>query len=92
MPRRLLQLPLIPDRWQWLEFQKVEPPNTKRFYRIEIAPTASGWAVITYRGRIGQEPRPLIETFASRDYAVERALKRAHDRVLHGYSVTGYDA
>jgi predicted DNA-binding WGR domain protein len=90
MPRRILQLPLIPEHWRWLEFQKIEPPNAKRFYRIEIAPTANGWAVVTYRGRIGQHPRALIETFASHELAVERALKRAHDRLLHGYSVTGY--
>lgn len=92
MPRRVLQLPLIPNNWQWLEFQKVEPPNTRRFYRIEVTPTANGWATVTYRGRIGQQPRPLTETFVTHDQAMERALKRAHDRLLHGYLVTGYGA
>jgi predicted DNA-binding WGR domain protein len=80
----------MPQHWRWLEFQKVEAPNTKRYYRIEIAQTADGWTVTTFRSRIGQKPRPMIETFPTFEAARERARRRMHDRLLHGYALVPF--
>ena len=90
MARRHIQYPLMPQHWHWLEFQKVEEPNTKRYYRIELAQAIDGWSVTTYRSRIGQKPRPMIETFTTMEAATERARRRTHDRLLHGYTLVNF--
>lgn len=87
MPRRALQLPLMPEQWHWATFEKIAPPNCRRYYRIEIQQIPSGWAVITHRGRIGQTPRPMVELATSPEEARSIAQKRAHDRFLHGYAL-----
>jgi WGR domain len=90
MARRHIQYPLIFEHWRWLEFQKVGAPNTKRYYRIELGQTANRWRVTTYRSRIGRKPRPMIETFATPEAAIERARRRMYDRLLHGYSLVQF--
>lgn len=47
----------------------------------------SAYAVLTYRGRVGGTQRVLIEPCSSLEAAEELAAKRAHDRLLHGYTV-----
>jgi hypothetical protein len=89
MTRCGLQLPLMPPDWRWATFEKIAPPNCRRSYRIEIRESSEGWAVMTYRCRIGHMPRPMEEHCSSLKEARSIADKRAHDRLLHGYALTG---
>lgn len=92
MVRRILQPPLMPLHWRAATFEKVAPPNCRRYYRIELEHAPDGWRVVTHRGRIGGTTRPLVEVRASLEEAEVLAKKRAHDRFLHGYSLTDVSA
>lgn len=88
MRRRILQFPLMPEHWRWATFEKIAPPNCRRYYRIAIEPAAEEWAVVTDRGRIGKPPRRMIEVAETIGEAEAIAQKRARDRLLHKYSLT----
>ena len=75
MARRHVQFPLMPEHWRWLEFQKVEEPNTRRYYRIELVQTSDGWSVMTYRSRIGQKPRPMMVMGTFSPAGMDRAAR-----------------
>jgi hypothetical protein len=88
MAGQALPVPL-PVRWRWATFEKVEPPSCRRSYRIEIIERDGYWSVVALRGRIGSKPRPLMELFPTAHEAVIHATKRARDRLLHRYTITG---
>ncbi len=77
----------MPQPWRWAVFEKIVPPNCRRYYKIEIVPATEGWFVVTYHGRIGKSLKRMIELARSIDEAEMIAWKRARDRFLHEYTL-----
>ncbi len=81
-------LPLLPPFHSYIAFTSIDPArNRRRAYRIVIVPMDRAYAVVTYRGRVSGTQQVLIEPCTTWEAAMELAERRAHDRLLHGYTV-----